>query len=143
MDNRARAEATAASAAFWSATARSAAAWPASSSAFEGTLPPESRATSCSRARLAAVSATVARAWPTRASAAAMSAFAWRTWSRSFEVSRRASTWPFFTRSFTSTKTVSMMPDSSLPTSTELVGCRLPLADTLMTSSPLRTGWVR
>ena len=49
-------------------------------------------------------SATVARAWATAALAAARAASLLATASRSLAVSSWASNWPFFTRSFSSTR---------------------------------------
>ena len=113
-----------------SARARSRAARPVSSSAFDGTLPPDSSATASSRARLACASFTVAPASCTLARAAASAACERRIWSRSLAVSSTTSTWPFWMRSFTSTFTFSTVPDNSLPMFTERVGCKVPLAVT-------------
>ena len=51
-------------------------------------------------------------------------------------------TWPFFTRSFTSTSTCCTVPESSLPMLTERVGCKVPLAETLRVRLPLRSSVV-
>jgi hypothetical protein len=58
------------------------------------------------------------------------------TWSRSLLVSSSARTWPFFTRSLMSTRTWATVPESSLPMSTLLVGCKVPLAVTLTDRFP-------
>ncbi len=142
VDSAARASATAARAAAPSASARATAARAASSSAFDGTLPPDSRATSSKRARLACDSFSVAAACATRASAEATVARERSTCWPSLVVSRSTSTWPFDTRSFTSTRTRATVPDSSLPMLTSRVGCRVPLAVTATRRRPRTTGSV-
>jgi hypothetical protein len=108
----------------------------------DGTLPPDSCATCRNRSSVARASATVACACSTCASAAARFARDRVTASCSLARSRRASSWPRVTSSLSSTNTCSTMPDSSLPTSTWLVGCRLPVAETLTTSVPTVTSSV-
>ena len=134
----ARALATLARALASAATARSTAARAVSSSAADGTLPPERRATSSKRARLAWASFTVAWAWASCACDAASAARERSTWSLSLAVSSSTSTWPVFTRSFTSTITRLTVPESSLPMFTARVGCSVPLADTVSVRLPLR-----
>ena len=139
----ARAWVTAARALASLAWARSRVASAVSSSVLAGTLPPDSSATWRMRERLARASATVATAWATLASAAATAAWDLTTWSLSLEMSSWASNWPFFTCSFSCTSTDSRVPESSLPTSTDLVGARVPLAETVTTRGPLSTVSVR
>ncbi len=142
VDRAACASATPARALVSSATARATAARPASSSAAEGTLPPDKRATSSRRARLALASLSVACFWPTAACAEASPARERRIWSRSLAVSSSTSTWPFLMRSFRSTLTLSTVPDSSLPMLMARVGCRVPLAVTRSVRLPRTAGWV-
>ena len=89
------------------------------------------------RASEAFASATVACAWATEASAAASAAFDLATASFNLAGSIWASNWPFFTRSFSCTSTLAKVPDCSLPTSTDLVGCKVPLAETVTTRLPV------
>ncbi len=122
------------------ALARASVASAVSISVFDGTLPPESLNTAFRRDRLAPASCTVASAWRTPASATLTAARALATWSSSFDTSSRASTCPLRTRLLSSTNTCSMMPDNSLPTLTWLVGCKVPVADTVTTSAPRSAG---
>ena len=138
----ARACATAAWALACSAIALSSAARALSISAGAGTWPPDRRCTSSSRARLARASLAAAAACATPACAAARLARVRVIWSSSLAVSSSTSTWPFLTRSFTSTRTRATMPDSSLPMLTERVGWILPLAVTLSARSPRASGSV-
>jgi len=85
---------------------------------------------------------TVATVCATLASAAATAARERATWSRSFAVSSSTSTWPFLTRSFTSTLTRKTVPDNSLPMLTASVGCSVPFALTVTASLPRATGSV-
>ena len=84
----------------------------------------------------------VAPACASRAWAAANEARERSTWAESLAVSSSTNTWPFFTVSFTSTSTLRTVPDSSLPTFTERVGCKVPLAETLSVRLPRRTSSV-
>ena len=105
-------------------------------------MPSESLKTSSRRARLARDSVTVAVLCASWAWAAASEARERVTWSLNFEASSSTSTWPALTRSFTSTSTRLTVPESSLPTLTERVGCSVPLADTLSVRLPLRSSVV-
>jgi len=51
--------------------------------------------------------------------------------------------WPFVTLSFSLASTASSVPESSLPTSTERVGCSVPLAEMLTTRLPVAASSVR
>ena len=82
--------------------------------------------------------ATVAAFCACSACAAASDARERVTWSVNLDASSSTSTWPFFTRSFTSTSTRVTVPESSLPMFTERVGCSVPLAETLSVRLPLR-----
>jgi len=140
VDKAACASLTPARALVASAWARATAARPASSSALDGTMPPESCATSSSRDRVAVASARVAPAWATLAVAAVSAAPERSIWSLSLAVSNTTSTWPFLMRSFTSTFTCRTMPDSSLPMVMARVGCKVPLAVTVSVRLPSATG---
>jgi len=125
-----------------SAIARSRVARPLSSSVLEGTLPPDRRATSSNRAKVALASFTVATVCATFARAAASAAVERNIWSRNLAVSRTTSTCPFLIRSLTSTLTLSTVPDSSLPMLIERVGWIVPLAVTVRVRLPRATVWV-
>jgi hypothetical protein len=56
--------------------------------------------------------------------------------------SSSTSNWPFFTRSLTSTSTRITVPDSSLPTATDRVGCSVPVAVMVTARLPRTTGCV-
>ena len=85
---------------------------------------------------------SVATACATLAWAVASAARERAIWSRSLAVSSSTSTWPFFTVSFTSTSTRATVPESSLPTLTERVGCSVPSALTVTLSVARCTGSV-
>ena len=142
VDSAARASSTVARALVSSARARSSVARPASSSEAEGTLPPDRRATSSSRPRLAMASLVVAAAWARRACADASEARERSTCDSSLAVSSSTSSCPFLTLSFTSTSTLRTVPDNSLPMVTERVGCSVPLADTVSVRLPRRSSSV-
>ena len=99
----ARAWATLASALATPASPRAAAASAAASSLAEGTCPPLRWNTSRSRASVSRASTAPARACASAACVAASAAREPVTWSRSRASSSATSTWPFFTRSLTST----------------------------------------
>ena len=136
LDTPACASITLARALASSAWARSSVARALSSSVLEGTLPPERRATSSSRARLSWDSLTVTTVCATLAWVALRAARLLVSWSLSLAVSSSTSSWPLRTRSFTSTSTLRTVPESSLPMLTERVGCSVPLADTLRVRLP-------
>ncbi len=70
------------------------------------------------------------------ACATASAAFADATRASSCCVSSSASTWPALTVALKSTSTRSMIPDTSLPTSTWLIGCSVPVAVTVTSKGP-------
>ena len=142
VDSAARASCMAARVLFSSASARATVARPESNSAADGTLPPESRATSSSRASVACASLVVAAVCACRACAAASEARERSTCESSLAVSSSTSSCPFLTLSFTSTRTLRTVPDSSLPIVTKRVGCSVPLADTVSRISPRRNSSV-
>ncbi len=125
-----------------SARATAAAASPASISCFEGTLPPVSSRAFMSCASLLAASLMSACARCTFARAASTAAFACRTCARSFDVSSSASTCPAFTWSLKSTRTFSIVPETSTPTSTLLIGSSVPVAVTVTVRFPRVTSWL-
>ena len=88
---------------------------------------------------MALASFSVATVCATFALAAATAARERRIWSFSFAVSSSTSTWPFLIRSFTSTLTLSTVPESSLPMPIARVGCSVPLAVTLSVRLPRAT----
>ena len=139
VTSEALASATAALADSTPALALSKTAVAVSISAAEGSWPPEMRCTSCKRCMLACASRSVACAWPKPAWAAAKLARERPNWASSLAVSSSTSTWPFFTRSFTSTNTLRTVPDSSEPIFTVRVGCSVPLAETVSAKSPRLT----
>jgi hypothetical protein len=93
-------------------------------------------------AQAACASWVVAAACATLACAAATAACERRIWSCRRAVSSTTSTWPFFTGSFTSTRTSRTVPESSLPMVIARVGCNVPLAVTSSVRSPRATGSV-
>lgn len=115
---------------------------PASSSALDGTLPPDNAATASSRPSEARVSPMVAVVCATLACALVKAACERRIWSRSFAVSSTTRTCPFLTRPLTSTFTSNTVLDSSLPMLIDRLGCTVPLAMKLRVRSPRVTGWV-
>ena len=126
----ARASSTAARDAATPALARCSLARAPSISVFDGTLPPERRATSSNRRSCASASTSVASAWTSWARADCQTARLRSVCCSSFVVSMRASTWPVSTRSFESTSTSTTVPEISLPTWTWRIGSSRPVAET-------------
>ncbi len=85
------------------------------------------------------VSATVDFAFSTLARAATRLARAWLSRASKVEVSRRATTWSFFTRELKSAPRLSTVPETCEPTWTVVTACRVPVAPTTSTMSPRST----